>query len=264
METVKISSISSTELKLEEFMQFGNDVVNVVKKTNANDLGLAGVLTLAEASMADVNNYSKEERKHPLSADIEALRAERDKKVVALSILMKGYKQAAAENVKAEVATAIPLLEVFVNGYVKMNVFVKSQRLKMLFAKMDADTNFTNALQVLGLKALLNEIQRLETESLALVADRRSTQLEKVGDSTNKIMTHASNMLRKLLSTIETNALVETTLDYKPLITEINATIAEYKKVLTIRKAAKKTKASAQKATAPAAATTGTVQNEVA
>jgi len=99
---------------------------------------------------------------------------------------------------------------------------------------------------------------------LALVANRRSSKPEKVGDSTNKIMVNAANMLRKLLGTIETNALVETELNYKPLIAEVNATIAEYKKVLTIRKATKKTKATAQNATAPVAATSGTVQNEVA
>jgi len=264
MEPVKNFSISMAELKLEEFLQFGNDVVNVVKKSNASDLGLAGVLNLAEAGMVEANNYSKEDRKHPLSAEIETLRAERDKRVVALTIHMKGYKQAPADNVKAEVALAVPMLEVFVNGYLKMNAFVKSQRLKMLFAKITSESSFENALQAIGLKALLDEIQLLETQSLALVAERRSTQLEKVGDSTNKIKLNAANMLRKLLGTIETNALVKTELNYKPLIDEVNATIAEYKKLLTIRKAAKKTKATALNATAPAAVTTGTVQNEVA
>jgi|GEM_PF-3268904 len=264
MEKMKTTTISMAELKAEEFLQFGNDLVKVVKKSNASDLGLAGVLNLLEAAMTDANNISKEVRKHPLSGDIDALRGERDKKALTLNALIKAYKQSPAENVKAAAALAIPLLEVYLNSFTKANNFVKSQRLEMLFAKVAADNEFAAALETLGLKSLVQELRTIQTALKAKVEDRRATMPESTGGNSAKMMDHASGMMRKLLSTIDTNALVETTLDYSALITEVNATIAEFKRVIAIRRAQKKQQLLLSKQTTPAAGTTGAVNQEVA
>lgn len=260
---MKLISLSVVDLTKEEYLQYAADILGVVKKSNVSDFGLTGVYNLAEAGLAEASNYSKEERRHPLSADIDADRTQRDKKVTAVIALAKGYKQAPAATIKTAVELAIPILEVHLAGFAKANNFVKSQRLKMLFAKIDADTEFTNALQAIGLKSFLDEIRDVETNLKTLVEDRRATQPEKNGTLAVTIFANSASMLRKLLTTIETNAVVETGKDFNPLISELNAVIAEFKQVLKIRKAYRKM-AITTKATAPAAPTTGTVQNEVA
>lgn len=263
MNTMKLISLSAVDLTKEEYLQYATDILGVVKKSNVSDFGLTGVYNLAEAGLAEASNYSKEERRHPLSADIDADRLLRDQKITAVIALAKGYKQAPAATIKSAVELAVPELEVHLAGFTRANNFVKSQRLKMLFAKMDADTELTNALQVIGLKSYLDETKAVEANMKTLVENRRATKPEKNGTLAVTIFANSASMLRKLLTTIETNATVETDKDFKPLISELNAVIAEFKLLLKIRKAHRKTP-SATNATAPAAATTGTVQNEVA
>jgi hypothetical protein len=263
METMKVFNFQISGLTNEEFLQFANDISVVVGKSNVSDLGLTGVYNLFEASLAEANNFIKDNRKHPLSAEIDAARNLRDLKVSSVLTLTKGYKIAPVDSIKQAVEIAVPALEVFIVGFSKTNNFVKSQRLKLLFSKMDADNNFTTALQTIGLKTFLDELRENETTLKTLVEDRRASQPERNNEGNSKVFTNAAARLRIMLNAIDTYALVEKSKDFRPLITEMNATIGEYKKLVELRKSLKKQQL-AKNATAPAAATTGTVQNEVA
>lgn len=263
MDEMSIKKVNVAKLTNEELLQYASDIIGVVKKSNVSDLGLTGVYNLCEAAVTEANSYSKENRKHPRSAEIEAARKERDNKVTSVTTLTRGYKQAPAATVKAAVEKAAPVLEVHLNGFVKVNNFVKSQRLKMLFAAIEADAELVAALQTIGLGVFIDEIKAIDEQLKAMVDERRATQPEKQNEHALVVFDKMSKLIRRLLSTIDTNALVETTKDFRPLISELNAVNAEYSRTVSIRMAKRKAE-DAKKATAPAAATTGTVNKEVA
>ncbi|MBP6610261.1 MAG: hypothetical protein KA206_04140 [Paludibacter sp.] len=283
MENMKILSLNIADLTKEEYLQFAAAVVAEVKKSNVSDLGLTGVYNLAEASLAEANKFSKEVKRNPFSADIDAARLQREKKVIAVLSFARGFRQSAPEHLKEAIALAIPEIELFFGGFVRVNNFVKHQRILMLFSKMDADTKLTAAMQTLGLKVYLDEIRAIETNLISLVNDRRELKKKKAGEEVVDVFGNSSTVLRKLFSTIETNAMVETSKDFSQLFLGLNVVIAEFKQLLLTRKAHKRsavsntpdavapttdsdqsTQVAAPNATAPAAPTTGTVQKDVA
>lgn len=266
METVSIfSKLPLGSMRAEETLQVGDQLLAATVSYRTEAFKLLGVCNLLTESIEAARATTETVKAHPLSAAIAELAEKVDNDVLALSGINRGHKKAVPEQFTAAAALTVPFIEKAFAGYSISNVLIKSERLVDFFATIDSKPELSSALEALSLKPLIDELRNRQTELLTL--RERRTKEKKAAVTQTKLLQVAQvkSMIRRLLTTIETNAMTEPDIDYKPLIANINNIMAEVKKIVNMRRAAQRNSlASAQNATAPAAPTTGTVQNEVA
>jgi len=266
METVNlISKLPLGSMRAEEALQVGDQLLAATVSYRTEAFKLLGVCNLLTESIEAARATTETVKAHPLSAAIAELAEKVDNEVLALLSINRGHKRTVPLQFTAAAATTVPFIEKAFAGYSTSNVLIKSERLVDFFATIDSKPELSSAMEAVSLKPLTDELRNLQTELLTLREKRTKEKVGPVTETKLLQVAQVKSMIRRLLTTIETNAMTEPDVDYKPLIANINNIAAEVKKIVNMRRAAQRNNlASATNATAPVATTIGTVNNEVA
>jgi len=248
------SKIPLGAFKDSEFFQVGDQVLAAVASNNAEALKLRGVSNLFAESLDVARSKAETVKKHPLSGEISELYQQIDNLLMAVININRGHKKAVTADLKSAAELTVPFIEKGLSGFQAKNSLEKGECLLNFFKEMDSNTALISALEALSLKPLLDDLKLKQTELIAKKALRNKEKLPSVTETKILQVQQAKNLFRKLLSAIETNALVEKDLDYKPLIDTINNILAEANKVLNMRRAAQVNQEGAKNTTAPVAA----------
>ncbi len=248
------SKIPLGTVKDSEFFQVGDQTLAAVESNNAEALKLRGVYNLLAESLETARSKAEPVRKHPLSDEITGLNHEVDALLMAVTNINRGHKKAVTADLKSAAELTVPFIEKNLSGFQTKNNLEKSECLLNFFKEMDGNNALIGALEALSLKPLLNDLRLKQNELIAKKALRNKEKLPSVTETKLLQVQQAKFLFRKLLSTIETNALVEKELNYKPLIDNINNILAEANKVVNMRRAAQENKESVKNTTAPVAA----------
>jgi hypothetical protein len=248
------SKIPLGACKDSEFFQVGDQVLAAVASNNAEALKLRGVSNLFAESLDVARSKVDTVKKHPLSGEISELYLQIDNLLMAVININRGHKKAVTSDLKTAAELTVPFIEKSFKGLQTMNNYEKSECLLNFFKEMDSNTALISALVALSLKPLLDDLRLKRAELIAKKALRNKEKLPSVTETKLLQVQQAKNLFRKLLSTIETNALVEKDLDYKPLIDIINNILAEANKLVNMRRAAQDNQEGAKNTTAPVAA----------
>lgn len=261
----KISKLNLGSLRAEEALQVGDQLLAATVNYRTVAFKLLGVCNLLSSSIDVARGKSETVRSHPLSAAIAELAEKVDNEVMALVNINRGHKKAVPLQLATAAATTVPFIEKSFTGYSTSNVLIKNERLVDFFATIDSKPELSSALEDMSMKPLIDDLRASQTELLTLRERRTKEKAAPITETKLLQIAQVKSAIRRLLNTIETNVLTEPDIDYNPLIDNINNILAEVNRIVNIRRTTQRNSlATAQKATAPAAATTGTVQNEVA
>ena len=263
MNTIKndIVRIPVSFIRNEEYPEFAHDIQKIIEKYVVEDLKIEGVVNLFKTSMLDIDKRGLTQRAHPSSAEIVQLRAERDRFGSAIVSLMMGYKKVSTASIKNDVELTIPVLEKYFNGLYKVNNVVKSYRLSLFFKDLEDNSAMKNSLQTLGFMAMLDQLETINSSYIDKMRERRTLKSEDEKIDMRNAINYSAKMMRKVFSTIETNRLVERTVDYSPIINEINETVEEYKTFLLQRKSMLASSSTKQTAASASTTTTETAES---
>ncbi len=251
---VQISKIPMGVLKDEEFFQIGDQILVALESNNAEALKLGGVYNLFKESLSLARLKNKTKRMHPLSPSIILLTEEIHDWTMSILNINKGHKKAVPPLQKVSAAITVPFIEESLAGFTKQNSFVRRERLKAFFDEIDKNSTLSAALTTMNWKPLLDHLREMYTKLLDKRAQRNQEKLPPVTESNLFHLQQAKKMLRKLCMVIETNAMVETELNYEPLIFTINSIISELMRVVNMRRTGKNdVPAEAKNTTAPEA-----------
>jgi len=232
----KIDKIPLGILKDEEFFQIGDQVMVAIESNNAEALKLRGVFNLFGASLALARTKKKPQRVHPLSPTINELVEQIDYCVMSLMDINRGHKRSVPALQKVSAAITVPFIEDALGSFYKQNSFVKSEWLKAFFDEIDKNSPLSLALTAMSMKPMLDD---LRTDYTELVDKRNQRTREKLPPAEETNLTQVQNskrMLRNLFIAIETNAMLETELNYEPLIININSIISELMRIVNMRR----------------------------
>lgn len=226
-------------LKNEEFFQVGDQTLVAIESNNAEALKLRGVVNLFVESLAAGRTKTELQRMHPLSSSITGLAEHIDDVVMAVMNINKGHKRTVPAEQKSSAVITVPFIEKSLSGFLSQNSFVKSEWLKTLFSEMDSNNTLSAAHTAMSLKPLLDDLRQSHTELVAKRNQRTREKLPQPAESNLAQIQHAKRMLRNLFTAIETNALLEPELNYKPLIANINSIVSEVMRVVNMRRSAR-------------------------
>ena len=125
MEYIKISRLPAKLFRTIEFPEFASDICKVVEKHNRPELKIDEVFSMLKSAMTEVEKITVSERSHPLTAQLQTLRADIDNNLVALTTLIKGVSKIKVENVNEAGLKALPVLRRFISGINRKNFFQK-------------------------------------------------------------------------------------------------------------------------------------------
>ena len=151
----------------------------------------------------------------------------------------KGHKRTVPTLQKVSAAITVPFIEDSLGSFYKQNSFVKLEWLKAFFDEIDKNNALSLALIAMNMKPLLDDLKDAYTELVDNRNQRTREKLAPVTESNRIQINHAKSMLKSLFMTIETNAQLETALNYEPLINNINSILSEVMRVVNMRRTGK-------------------------
>lgn len=231
----KISRIPANLFRIIEFPEFASDICKVVEKHNRPELKIDEVFSMLKSAMTEVEKITVSDRSHPLTAQLQTLRADIDNNLVALTTLIKGVSKIKIENVNEAGLKALPVLKRFITGINRKNFFQKRKLLLLLFDEINADPDLVTALQTLGLKILIDELKRDVTSIGELQSLRRESKSQAEKIRNRLTITNASTAISNLFKSIEIAQKFETAVDYSPLVNELNQIMADYRHTMLLR-----------------------------
>lgn len=251
----KISRIPASLFRTIEFPEFASDIYKVVEKHNRPELKIDEVFSMLKSAMTEVEKITVSERSHPLTAQLQTLRADIDNNLVALTTLIKGVSKIKVENINAAGLKALPVLRRFISGINRKNFFQKRKLLLLLFDEINADPDLVTALETLGLKILIDELKRDVTRIGELQSLRRESKSQAEKIRNRLAITNASTAISNLFRSIEIAQKFETTVDYSPLISELNQIMADYRFTISKRSQSEPIEEDIKKTDAPSTTT---------
>ena len=255
MNNTKISRIPANLFRTIEFPEFASDIYKVVEKHNRPELKIDEVFSMLKSAMTEVEKITVSERSHPLTAQLQTLRADIDNNLVALTTLTKGVSKIKVENINAAGLKALPVLRRFISGINRKNFFQKRKLLLLLFDEINADPDLVTALETLGLKILIDELKRDVTRIGELQSLRRESKSQAERIRNRLAITNASTAISNLFRSIEIAQKFETTVDYSPLISELNQIMADYRFTISKRSQSEPIEEDIKKTDAPSTTT---------
>jgi len=233
---MKIDKIPMGILKDEEFFQIGDQVMVAIESNNAEALKLRGVFNLFDASLLLARTKKKPHRMHPLSPPINELVVQIDFCVMSLMDINRGHKRSVPALQKASAAITVPFIEDALGSFYKQNSFVKREWLKAFIDEIDKNSPLSVAMTAMNMKPMLDDLRTDYTELVDKRNQRTREKLPPVVESNLAQVQNAKRMLRNLFIAIETNAMLETELNYEPLIININSIISELMRIVNMRR----------------------------
>lgn len=255
MNNTKISRIPANLFRTIEFPEFASDIYKVVEKHNRPELKIDEVFSMLKSAMTEVEKITVSERSHPLTAQLQTLRADIDNNLVALTTLIKGVSKIKVENINAAGLKALPVLRRFISGINRKNFFQKRKLLLLLFDEINADPDLVTALETLGLKILIDELKRDVTRIGELQSLRRESKSQAERIRNRLAIANASTAISNLFRSIEIAQKFETTVDYSPLISELNQIMADYRFTISKRSQSEPIEEDIKKTDAPSTTT---------
>lgn len=244
MENLSLKSIHRVPVNMVRFTELPDltgGVVRIVEKHNPETLKILSVYNLLKEHQTEVDKFRVAKKKHELTEEIDKLRKERETIFGALLNLMRGHKKLAPGNLRNAKATVMPHLDLYLQGILLKNNFTQMRLTKELLDAVDSSDAIRTALQDLGYITLIDELRVNYNAIVNLQNTRTETRSAKTRMDKSAIKTKATRLLTALFNTIEINQIAESSLDYTPLINELNDLLAVYRQQMLVRYKAKRT-----------------------
>ena len=134
-------------------------------------------------------------------------------------------------------ANELELIEPFVQKHfgkiIADNPAKRTDRINQMFVELDGDAALKAALTTVGLMAYLNEL-RVQHQGLAVTKTLRSHSVAvRTKMNTKLVKSDVSVALANFLKSVEFGMILHPTIDYAPLVNDINALLVEFKTQFT-------------------------------
>lgn len=222
-------------LRFTELPDLMAGVVRIVESHNPEALKILSVFNLLKEHQTEVEKLRVEKRKHELTEEIEELRKKQDNILGALLNLMKGHKKAAPGELLTARATVMHVLDMYLRGILLKNNFTKMRLTKEMLDATGGSDAMQTALQQLGYSVLIEALSVNYNAIVAAQNERTASRSAKTRVNKAEVKRKAAKLLTSLFNTIEINQEAESTINYQPLVNELNDFLLIYKQQMLQR-----------------------------
>lgn len=223
-----------------EYPGFMNDIVSIIAKHGAAKYFVEGQYNIMLGMQTELNELEVTYRKLPKTDELGIFREKRNNMISAILKQTKTLRKAGLASQTELLAFITPFVEKYMATIKDGNTKLKRERIRQLGKSFDDNTPLQDALVSLGLKMFFDELRSVQDQiDLAL-----SEQVELLASvpklDTKMIVKKSIKSMRNMFSAINLAILEHPTLDYSPLVNELNTYLGFYISNLRVRATSKK------------------------
>ena len=233
---MKLYRFKFSGIRKLEYTELVNKVITIVENSNAEVLKIDGFLSLLKDKTPELELFTKDDGKHPLTVLIDEKRKERKKILGAILSHKAGHKKMPTPGLEKAYQNAHPFLDQLLVQISKSNDKVKERITKLLITEYNHNDVFKTAMNEIGFEIPIEKLKTVESEIAQLLVERRIAFANKRKTKPSKLMYSTTLLINKFLTSIELAAIENTNLDYTDLILQLNELISEYRALSAARK----------------------------
>ncbi len=238
----KIKKIALTKLLKLELPEFVDDIIRAVSKHNPEGLKLQDHYDMLVEQLPKMALLTAPFGAHPLTKEMHKVHEERLKYSALITMQMRVLHKANLASTKKLVQTAKPVVRLYLNHLRQNNRSIISRTIKGFFLHLNDYPEQRNALDALGFKFYLDELQNTNNLHEEMFMQRLSEKAQNSKVDTAGIQHETQFLLRKLFDQIEFYQYMRKEVDYSPLINQINEIIAQFTSLINMRATCRKTR----------------------
>jgi len=229
-----------------EFPGLINNLILIVKKYDTIALYIDGMFETLLKIQPALRTLEVIYNRKPESETYAELLERREKLLRAILDHKKAYTIANVSSMSDHVRLMVPFVEKYFGNIIADNAKTKTERINQMFIAMENDNELIAALTMVGLMVFLTELKSIE-QSLEKVENLRRSLLSTLPKmKTKEVKSEVSVALSNFLKSVEFAMIQHPTLDYMPMVNEINVLLKSYQTQLKVR-ATRSKKASQKK-----------------
>lgn len=224
-----IVTIHYYKLRMIEFIQFLTNVTAICRHDDHAALNIDTHLAPLEESIDMLNTLYREARGSRVTKELAALDERREKAIILLTIIAKGYSRYCAEEAKRQAAKKIhKLIARHGNSIHRFNYQAETATLSSLVNKLLSEPGMAGAVATLGVQSEVDELKTSNELFNDKFLERTGERADLPAESPTELRKTALNQYRRLIKLIEAQAVVSGAEKYQSLIKELNTLIGKY------------------------------------
>jgi len=210
-------------LRNNEFLGFGNDVISIIKPSNAITFGITSAFDPFKAEWEVLSDYFALQRGSLLSNDIVNLDRRRDDAIVGIKTSAEANSKHFDPARKIAAERILATIDKFGKSIQTMNMLAETETLRSLVADFETEVLVKNSLTLLGLSDWVVELKDANNDFNVVYLQRTEEGSKRPDASFAEKRKPAILVYRKLIKTIE----AKDTLDPSPALTQLMALLDE-------------------------------------
>lgn len=230
-----INFINISRLRNLEYLDFGKDLVEVCEPTMATDTELNQSLQSFKLSLQHLQNGVAQNSNSEIDTQLARADEKRDEAITGIKTVCEGFTLYFEE----EKRNAALLLLGYINSYgtnlAHQNYASESESIQNLLKDFESNSNASQALHTLNLKAWADELKNLNDVFVALFNERPEDSFQASLPSLKSLRIFSHQEYEFLTISIKARQMLHPTDAQKQLISEINQVLSKYNLVISER-----------------------------
>jgi len=218
-----------------EFPGLVNNLILIVKKYDTVAFYIDGMFDTLLKLQPALRSLEVLYNRKPEAETYAELLERREKLLRAILDQKKASTIANVSTMSDQMKLITPFVEKYLGNILADNAKTRTERINQMFDAMEEDNELIAALTVVGLMIFLTELKSLE-QSLEKVESLRRSLLSTIPKmKTKEVKSVVSVALSNFLKSVEFAMIQHPTLDYMPMVNEINVLLKSYQTQLKVR-----------------------------
>ena len=249
---------SFLKIRKQEFPEVINGTIEIVGKHDPVALLIQGMYSLLLVLQSRLPLLTEKTVSHPLTKVLRSQHKRMKELAASISMQAVAVEKAAVDSQSEAVELIVPEIRKHLLNLSRENTKVSYQQVNNFLLKLKTNVALVSAATVIGINASVDEIETV-VESIDLNKKKRR-ESKAPSKSLNKaeIKAEIRDAFYRLVNSIELARVEHPTIDYVPLINELNVFLIPYQTMIRSRKTITKTAAKIKKAIALSSKTDAT------
>lgn len=236
----------SNLLKLE-FRSFVEEVIRIISKSDTKALHIDATFQVLIAKRPFINLLDVPYRSHPLSKEITFLNKKCLNYAALIASQMRGLKRIEDARISKLIDIAGPATHFYLDYLSQKKLSEIHGMLKSFFIELREKPEIKEAIVALGYEGYLDELQNAHIAYNKLIMERIESKAKRSNVDPKAIQKDLEHWLRLLFNQIDLYQYAYPELNYRPMINELNVLISNFSRLINVRAANNKMKATKTK-----------------
>lgn len=235
MRMKKILRLDLSRIRKSDFKTTYESVIETAEKYNPEELHISETLNKMKEALPQVDNLNVAELKSPLTETLNENCRLRNKYVVSILMQLKAQLRTDDEASTQAVKKVFPLAERILTKFSRKNFTTQYALAKQFITEVESNNDLKLAMTTLGMDVAFSKLKAMQQKVNTTDHSRRTMKTVRKRIDTKNDKRELYKLMCNLFVAIEGATLEYPTLNYEPLIIELNDVILKQRTKILLR-----------------------------